>query len=65
MRDTTQGTTAARVKDPVCGMTIDAGSAAGTSEFQGQPYFFCSAACKTKFDAEPGRFTSGRGGADA
>lgn len=45
-----------KVKDPVCGMTIDAEGAAGTSEFGGETYYFCSPACKEKFDANPSQF---------
>jgi YHS domain-containing protein len=37
---TTDATT--RVKDPVCGMTIDPRSAAGQSDYAGTTYFFCS-----------------------
>ena len=44
------------MKDPVCGMTVDAAKAAGTSEYQGQTYYFCSTACKAKFDANPGQY---------
>ena len=49
----------ARVRDPVCGMEIDAASAAGRSEFAGTTYYFCSASCKQKFDGDPGRYLSG------
>ena len=45
-----------KVKDPVCGMTIDAEAAAGTSESGGETYYFCSSACKEKFDAKPAQF---------
>jgi Cu+-exporting ATPase len=51
----------AKVKDPVCGMTIDAEKAAGTSEFQGESYYFCSPACKEKFDANPAQFAVAEG----
>ncbi|HEX6625849.1 MAG TPA: heavy metal translocating P-type ATPase [Pyrinomonadaceae bacterium] len=37
--------------DPVCGMKVDPGREAGTSERDGVRYYFCSAGCKTKFDA--------------
>ena len=46
----------AKVKDPVCGMTIEQTDAVATSEFRGQRYFFCSAACKSRFDASPEEF---------
>jgi P-type Cu+ transporter len=45
-----------KVVDPVCGMTIDLATAAGTSQVKGAAYFFCSASCKTKFDADPTGF---------
>ncbi len=42
------------VTDPVCGMKIDPKTAkGGTSNFEGQDYFFCSPKCKAKFDADP------------
>ena len=41
------------MKDPVCGMQVDPAKAAGTSQYQGQTYYFCSKGCKTKFDANP------------
>lgn len=46
--------TETKVKDPVCGMTIDPSTAkGGKSTFEGQDYFFCNPKCKTKFDADP------------
>ncbi len=45
---------AATSKDPVCGMAVDEGAArqAGlVRERDGRTYFFCSAQCKTTFDA--------------
>jgi P-type Cu+ transporter len=47
------------VKDPVCGMTISRDGAAGHSAFQGTTYYFCSAACKQKFDVAPASFAGG------
>lgn len=44
------------VKDPVCGMTVDPTKAAGSSEYQGTTYFFCSAGCKQKFDTAPDQY---------
>jgi len=43
-------------KDPVCGMNVDKQKAAGQSEHQGKTYYFCSPACKQKFDKEPARY---------
>jgi YHS domain-containing protein len=45
-------------KDPVCGMTVDEQSAAGTSEYQGQTYYFCSNGCKAAFDKEPEKYVT-------
>ena len=39
--------------DPVCHMDIDPSSAAGTSEYEGKTYYFCSRGCKVDFDADP------------
>lgn len=50
------GAGAERVRDVVCGMMIDRSSAAGTSTVSGLTFYFCSAPCKTKFDAKPGQF---------
>ena len=43
-------------KDPVCGMMIDEATAEATSEYQGRVYYFCTRACKTRFDQDPGRY---------
>ena len=45
--------TATTVRDPVCGMEIDPGAAAGRSDHAGKTYYFCSNACQAKFDAGP------------
>lgn len=42
--------------DPVCGMQISEEESSGQSEFEGKTYYFCSTACKEKFDANPTRF---------
>ena len=44
------------VKDPVCGMEIDAATAAGETEHNGQTYHFCSSKCKGKFDLNPEQY---------
>jgi len=44
------------VKDPVCGMTVDPATARHRTEHQGEPFFFCSAGCKTKFEADPEKY---------
>ncbi|WGF91120.1 heavy metal translocating P-type ATPase (plasmid) [Marinivivus vitaminiproducens] len=44
------------VNDPVCGMSVDAAGAKHVTEHDGQPYVFCSAGCRAKFEADPGRY---------
>ena len=43
-------------KDPVCGMTVDPADAAGSFEYNGLTYFFCSLGCLEKFRADPSGF---------
>jgi YHS domain-containing protein len=45
-------------KDVVCGMQVDPAKAAGSSEYNGRTYYFCSTECKSKFDADPARFAT-------
>jgi YHS domain-containing protein len=52
----------AMVKDPVCGMEIDSETAAGSSEYEGSTYYFCSEQCKKDFDAAPWKFMSSAAG---
>src|ERR1019366_9156700 len=42
--------------DPICGMQVDERTAAGSSVFEGRSYYFCSAGCKKKFEANPGAY---------
>ena len=44
--------------DPVCGMDVDPAHAAGSSLFEGRTHYFCATQCKTKFDADPVRFSA-------
>ncbi len=44
--------------DPVCGMTVDEASAAGTSVFEGRTYSFCSMHCLRAFEANPKPFVA-------
>ena len=39
--------------DPVCGMTVQPATAAGSYEYQGKTYYFCGTSCLTKFRADP------------
>ena len=45
--------TTTKVKDPVCGMEVDASGAGARSEYKGQTYSFCCSGCKGKFDRDP------------
>ena len=49
-------TTSHQVIDPVCGMTIDADTAAGSWEYGGQRYYFCNPSCEERFKVDPQRF---------
>jgi P-type Cu+ transporter len=42
--------------DPVCGMTVDPNRAAGSYEFQGKTYYFCSTHCLHRFREDPQSF---------
>jgi P-type Cu+ transporter len=44
------------VVDPVCGMSVDPSTAAGSFEFGGTTYFFCNPHCQRKFSASPEQF---------
>ncbi len=48
------------VIDPVCGMTINAESAADRQVRDGQTYYFCSRHCADNFRSEPTRYLSGK-----
>ena len=45
-----------RVIDPVCGMRVDPLSSKHHLDHKGQHYFFCSAGCRTKFEADPEKY---------
>jgi Cu+-exporting ATPase len=42
--------------DPVCGMTVDPRTTPHRAEHQGHTYYFCSAGCRGKFAADPGKY---------
>ena len=44
----------ALVKDPVCGMMVDPKKAAASIGHADHVHYFCSAGCKTKFEAGAG-----------
>ncbi len=48
-----------KVKDPVCGMSVDPHNAkGGSSVFDDKTFYFCSTKCKSKFDLEPLKYVS-------
>src|SRR5688500_10289565 len=48
--------TIALVKDPVCGMDVTPENAAGSSDYGGRTYDFCSAACRSRFEHDPSAY---------
>jgi Cu+-exporting ATPase len=42
--------------DPVCGMQVDPAKAAGSFDYQGKTYFFCSPHCAAKFESDPAKY---------
>ena len=49
------------VKDPVCGMDVDPTAAtANKLDYGRRVYYFCSSACKEKFEQSPGSYTGAR-----
>src|SRR5215216_1986655 len=42
--------------DPVCGMTVNPETAAGSFEYQGKTYYFCSTHCLHRFRENPESF---------
>lgn len=44
------------VRDPVCGMNVDMLSAKHQAVHDGTSYYFCSAGCLAKFQADPDRY---------
>jgi Cu+-exporting ATPase len=47
-----------QVIDPVCGMTVEPASAAGSHVHDGKTYYFCSTHCVDRFRADPARYLS-------
>ncbi|TKB74622.1 MAG: heavy metal translocating P-type ATPase [Nitrospira sp.] len=41
--------------DPICGMTVDPATAAGSHDYQDQRYYFCGLFCLERFKADPER----------
>jgi Cu+-exporting ATPase len=51
-----QPSRAGRATDPVCGMTVDAGTSRHRHSHSGETYHFCSAGCRTKFAGDPAKY---------
>ena len=51
-------TAVAEAIDPVCGMTVAVEGAREVALHEGVTYVFCSAHCRTRFEAEPARYVS-------
>jgi Cu+-exporting ATPase len=47
-------------KDPVCQMSIEESKAAAIASYQGRTYYFCSPACKEKFEKNPEQYAGGK-----
>ncbi|HVN08401.1 MAG TPA: heavy metal translocating P-type ATPase [Patescibacteria group bacterium] len=47
--------------DPVCGMKVSAEKNGGTTQHNGQTYYFCCGHCLEKFKANPGAYLSEKG----
>ena len=45
-----------RVKDPVCGMSVDPATTPHHADHGGMIYHFCSAGCRSKFVSDPERY---------
>ncbi len=48
--------------DPVCGMTVQPATAAGSYEYRGTTYYFCNPSCLTRFKADPESFLKPKDG---
>ena len=47
-------------RDPVCGMTVDPHTAVHRADHAGRTYYFCSAGCRAKFEADPKKYLGDR-----
>ncbi len=46
----------AKVRDPVCGMSVDPATSRHRFDYRGETFHFCSAGCQTKFAADPTQY---------
>ena len=54
----TAGDTGSTAKDPVCGMSVTSQSK-HSLRHEGRTIYFCSAGCKTRFAADPRKYSAG------
>jgi Cu+-exporting ATPase len=50
------GETKPLARDPVCGMSVDPATSKHRFDYRGETFHFCSAGCRTKFAADPGKY---------
>src|SRR5947209_6193553 len=50
------GEATTKVRDPVCGMTVDPATSRHRFEHQGETFHCCSAGCRSKFAADPAKY---------
>ncbi|HLW69123.1 MAG TPA: heavy metal translocating P-type ATPase [Candidatus Binataceae bacterium] len=55
----------ARVKDPVCGMTVNPATAKWRHDREGATYYFCGVGCMNKFIADPLKYTGAQSASSA
>lgn len=53
--------TSMKVKDPICGMTVDTERAAAKGSYDGQMVYFCSVSCQKTFESRRGGAAAGKG----
>jgi YHS domain-containing protein len=51
------GLTSAAVKDPVCGMDVEAARGKYKTEHTGKTFWFCSENCRKEFESNPNKYT--------
>ncbi|HEV8050333.1 MAG TPA: YHS domain-containing protein [Thermoplasmata archaeon] len=49
-----------KVKDPVCGMTIDSEKAAAKGTYDGETVYFCASGCQKEYERRRASKTSAR-----
>ncbi|HEY2912679.1 MAG TPA: heavy metal translocating P-type ATPase [Candidatus Angelobacter sp.] len=59
-KTTSEKATRPLAKDPVCNMNVDPATAAGSSEYRGQTYYFCSLGCVKRFNGDPEKYLASK-----